>query len=121
MSSNGQVTPAPAPAKAPERPKYGPTGGMGRMMGPGQGTGEKSLNFLSSFKRLLGHLAPERGVLIGVLVLAIVGIAFNVIGPLLLGRATDVIFTGAIGASLPAGLTKEQAVAELRADGNNTF
>ena len=50
-----------------------------------------------------------------------IGIAFNVIGPLLLGRATDVIFTGAIGASLPAGITKEQAVAELRAEGNDTF
>ena len=120
MSSNGQA--APTPTKAPERPKYGPQGGgMGRMMGPGQVTVEKSLNFLPSFKRLLGHLAPERLVLVGVVVLAVVGIAFNVVGPLLLGRATDVIFTGAVGASLPAGLTKEQAVAELRADGNNTL
>jgi ATP-binding cassette subfamily B protein len=82
---------------------------------------EKSLNFLPSFKRLLGHLAPERLVLGGVVVLAVVGIAFNVIGPLILGRATDVIFTGAIGASLRPGISKEQAVAELRAEGNSTF
>ena len=94
---------------------------MGGRMMAGQGTGEKSLNFLPSFKRLLGHLAPERLVLLGVVVLAVIGIAFNVVGPLLLGRATDIIFTGAIGASLPAGITKEQAVAELRAEGNNTL
>ena len=136
MSTNGNMRPEPVEGrastssaateerKAPERPKYGPgTGGPamgGRMMG-GQGTGEKSLNFLPSFKRLLGHLAPERLVLVGVVVLAVVGIAFNVVGPLLLGRATDVIFTGAVGASLPAGISKEQAVAELRAEGNNTL
>src|SRR5918993_1610478 len=127
MSSNGQAAPGVEPRspassdrKAPERPKYGPSGGMGRMMG-NQGTGEKSLNFLPSFKRLLGHLAPERLVLVGVVVLAVIGITFNVIGPLLLGRATDVIFTGAIGASLRPGISKEQAVAELRAEGNNTF
>ena len=123
MSATGQTKPQAVEApKAPERPKYGPQGGGmgGRMMHP-QGTGEKSLNFLPSFKRLLGHLAPERLVLVGVVVLAVVGIAFNVIGPLLLGRATDVIFTGAIGASLRPGISKEQAVAELRAEGNNTF
>ena len=121
MSTNGQV--ARTSAKAPERPKYGPSGGGpvgGRMMA-GQGTGEKSLNFLPSFKRLLGHLAPERLVLLGVVALAVIGIAFNVFGPLLLGRATDIIFTGAIGASLPAGISKEQAVAELRAEGNDTL
>ncbi len=121
MSTNGQV--ARTEAKAPERPKYGPQGGgpMGGRMMAGQGTGEKSLNFLPSFKRLLGHLAPERLVLLGVVVMAVIGIAFNVVGPLLLGRATDIIFTGAIGASLPAGVTKEQAVADLRAEGNDTL
>ena len=57
---------------------------------------------MPSFKRLLGHLAPERLVLVAVVALAVVGIAFNVIGPLLLGRATDVIFTG-VDRRQPAG------------------
>jgi ATP-binding cassette subfamily B protein len=35
--------------------------------------------------------------------------------------ATDVIFTGVLGKNLPSGATKEQVVAELRAQGNNTF
>ena len=109
----------PAP-KAPERPKYGPPTGGGRMFGPTVAV-EKSLNFVPSFKRLLGHLAPERLILIAVLALAVIGIFFNVIGPLILGRATDVIFTGVVGKNLPAGATKEQVVAQLRADGNSTF
>ena len=45
----------------------------------------------------------------------------NVIGPLILGRATDVIFTGVVGKNLPRGATKEQVVAQLRAEGNTTF
>ena len=45
----------------------------------------------------------------------------NVLGPKILGMATDVIFTGVIGKNLPGGATKEQVVAELRAEGNNTF
>jgi ATP-binding cassette, subfamily B, multidrug efflux pump len=106
--------------KAPERPKYGPSGGGGRMFGQ-QGVAEKSLNFLPSLRRLLGHLAPERTILIAVVALAVTGIVMNVLGPKILGKATDVIFTGVIGKSLPAGATKEQVIAALRAAGNDTF
>ncbi|MFD1048466.1 ABC transporter transmembrane domain-containing protein, partial [Kibdelosporangium lantanae] len=37
-----------------------------------------------------------------------------------LGQATDLIFAGIIGKSLPANLTKDQIVAGLRAQGDNT-
>ena len=87
----------------------------------GQAVAEKSLNFLPSFKRLLSHLAPERWILLAVVALAIVSISLNVVGPRILGWATDVIFTGVIGKNLPAGVTKEQVVAKLRADGNPTL
>ena len=115
ISGNGQPV-----RKAPERPKYGPPGGGGRMWGQARPV-EKSLNFFPSLKRLLGHLAPERMILILVVLLAVVGIVMNVLGPKILGMATDVIFTGIIGKNLPGGATKEQVVAELRAQGNNTF
>jgi ATP-binding cassette subfamily B protein len=82
---------------------------------------EKSLNFLPSLKRLLGHLAPERMILILVVLLAVTGISMNVMGPKLLGMATDVIFTGVLGKNLPSGASKEEVVAALRAQGNNTF
>ena len=45
-------------------------------------------------------------------------VAFMVIGPKILGRATDLIFSGAIGKRLPAGLTTEQVIAAARASGN---
>ena len=82
---------------------------------------EKSLHFLPSLRRLLGHLAPERMILSLVVLLAVIGIVMNVLGPKILGMATDVIFTGVLGKNLPSGATKEQVVAELRAQGNDTF
>jgi len=82
---------------------------------------EKSLHFFPSLKRLLGHLAPERMILILVVLLAVVGIVMNVMGPKILGMATDVIFTGVLGKNLPSGATKEQVIAALRAQGNNRF
>jgi ATP-binding cassette, subfamily B, multidrug efflux pump len=133
MSSNGQTAPASgngqpvrqAPErsapKAPQRPRYGPpAGGGGRMWGQARPV-EKSMHFFPSLKRLLGHLAAERMILILVVLLAVAGIVMNVLGPRILGMATDVIFTGIIGKNLPGGETKEQVVAELRAQGNNTF
>jgi ATP-binding cassette subfamily B multidrug efflux pump len=127
MSGNGQTAPTSANGqsapKAPERPKYGPPatgGGGGRMWGQARPV-EKSLNFLPSLKRLVGHLAPERVILSLSVLLAVVGIFLNVMGPRILGMATDVIFTGVVGKGLPNGATKEQVVAALRAEGNNTY
>ena len=82
---------------------------------------EKSLNFLPSLKRLLGHLAPERMILSLVVLLAVVGVFMNVLGPRILGMATDVIFTGVIGKNLPSGASKEQVIAALRAQGNDKY
>ena len=123
MSGNGQSAPKAAKQaapKAPERPKYGPTAGGGRMWGQGRPV-EKSLNFLPSLKRLLGHLAPERMILSLVVLLAVVGVFMNVLGPKILGMATDVIFTGVIGKNLPSGASKEQVIAALRAQGNDKY
>jgi ATP-binding cassette, subfamily B, multidrug efflux pump len=114
-SGNGQTAP-----KAPERPKYGPPAGSRLMFGQARPV-EKSLNFLPSLRRLLGHLAPERMILILAVLLAVAGIVMNVLGPKILGTATDVIFAGVIGKNLPNGASKEQVVAELRAQGNDQF
>ena len=54
-----------------------------------------------------------------VLVLGVISVALNVIGPMILGRATDVIFAGVIGKQLPAGITGEQAAEQARAAGND--
>lgn len=58
---------------------------------------------------------------IAVMVLGVGGIAIGVVGPRILGHATDLLFNGVIGRQLPAGLTKEQAVEAARTRGDGTF
>ncbi len=70
--------------------------GGGRWSSVGVPT-EKSKNFKASAQRLASHLLPEMGVAIVVAVLAIVSTSLSVVGPLVLGRATDVIFRGVVG------------------------
>jgi ATP-binding cassette subfamily B protein len=70
---------------------------------------------------LVKRLIPQRGLTAMVILLGVCGIAIGVIGPRILGHATDLLFNGVIGRQLPAGLTKEQAIAAARARGDNTF
>ncbi|MEV6892023.1 ABC transporter ATP-binding protein [Kribbella sp. NPDC051137] len=112
---NGQAPEGggPATVKATERPT------SGRAFGPPGGIpGDKSLNFLPSAKRLLGRLRPHRMQVAGVVLLAICSVGLSVLGPKILGRATDVIFAGAIGKRLPGGVTKAQVIEQYRASGN---
>ncbi len=81
---------------------------------------EKAANFWPSARRLLRLLGPERLGVLAVLVLGVVSVTLNVIGPRVLGQATDVIFAGVLGKSLPAGETAAQAAAAARAAGNGT-
>ncbi|GLU89467.1 ABC transporter ATP-binding protein [Agromyces sp. NBRC 114283] len=90
----------------------GPMGGMGM-------PAEKSMNFGPSAKRLVGRLAPERGPVVFVILLGVVSVVFSVLGPKILGQATNLIFEGFFSAQLPAGATKEQVVEGLRAQGQD--
>ena len=81
----------------------------------------RSRDFQGSALRLLGRLRPQRGPIATVLVLSIGGIVLSVIGPRVLGHATDLLFNGVIGRQLPAGITKEQAIAAARARGDGNF
>jgi len=67
-----------------------------------------------TLRQLLGRLRPERVAISVSALLAIGSVAFSVIGPKIIGNAVNVIFDGVLGKSLPAGLTKAQAVAQLR-------
>ena len=105
--------------QAPRRPAggggFGPRGGMMGSTMPA----EKSLNFWPSAQRVLGLLRPERALMMLILVMSVVGVTLNVIGPKILGNATNIIFEGVVGRQLPAGVTQEQAVAALRAQGQD--
>ncbi len=91
---------------------------LGRLQ---QAPTERSRDFKGSAIRLVKRLTPERGLTSLVILLGVAGIAIGVIGPRILGHATDLLFNGVIGRQLPAGLTKEQAIAAARARGDNTF
>ena len=87
--------------------------GMGMGLPPA-----KSKNFRGSFLRLLGQLRPEAP--------RIVARAHPrdrrasrspILGPKLLGNATNIIFEGVVGKQLPPGVTQEQVIAGLRATG----
>jgi len=86
------------------------------MMGGGAPP-EKAKNFGPSFRRLLGRLRPERARIAIVVALGITSVVFAVIGPKVMGEAINIIFEGAVGAQLPAGLTQAQIEAGLRASG----
>ncbi|GGO01867.1 multidrug ABC transporter ATP-binding protein [Microbispora rosea subsp. aerata] len=103
---------------APVRPRPG-GGGFGPF--GGQMPVEKSMNFGPSARRLVRRLSPERPRIVAVIALAVISVVFSVVGPKLLGRATDVIFSGVIGGRLPEGMTKEEAVRALRASGHDDF
>lgn len=101
---------------APERPTVGAPGrrGPGGGGGPFGGMGmpaEKSMNFGPSARRLIGRLKPERGGMIGVILLGITSVVLAVLGPKILGQATNIIFEGAISSQIPDGVTVDQFIA----------
>ncbi|UQX01063.1 ABC transporter ATP-binding protein [Streptomyces sp. RerS4] len=91
----------------------GPGGRM--MMGPGQ----RSLDFKGSGKRLLRQLAQEKGRLWGMVAAVFGSVACSVVGPKILGEATDLVFAGIVGRRMQAGMTKQQALDGLRARGED--
>ncbi|MFF1505871.1 ABC transporter ATP-binding protein [Streptomyces sp. NPDC058326] len=89
----------------------------GRMMAGG-GPDQRSMDFKGSGKRLLKQLMPERGALWLMLVAGVLSVAASVVGPKILGKATDLVFAGVIGNQIEGG-TKAEAIAGLRAAGDS--
>jgi ABC-type multidrug transport system fused ATPase/permease subunit len=67
--------------------------------------------------RLAARFGPEWPRLVIVAVLIMISIVLSVAGPLILGRATNILFDGIFGEHLPASQTRAQVVAGLRAHG----
>ena len=111
------ITPQ-APPRPPPRPM--PMRGPAAMMSAGM-PAEKSMDFWPSAKRLLRRLAPEKVPAVTVVGLTVAGVSFSVIGPKILGHATNLIFAGVIGQRLPPGITQQQAIDAARARGQGSF
>ncbi|SKF64059.1 ABC transporter ATP-binding protein [Mycobacteroides abscessus] len=86
-----------------------------------QGPAERSRDFRGTAIRMVKRLAPQRFLTATVITLSMAGIAIGVIGPQILGHATDLLFNGVIGRQLPAGQSREQAVEAARTRGDGQF
>jgi len=76
--------------RAQERP-----GGFGAHPGMAM-PAEKAKDLRGTLKRLLAYLKPSRLALFAVFVTAIVGAAFAIVSPKVLGRATTILFEGSM-------------------------
>jgi len=97
----------------PQGPGYGPPGLIG--------SGQRAKDFRGSFKRLVRRLRPERPMILFIVLLTVVSVGCTVAAPKILARATNLIFSGVIGAKLPSGMSVEQVVAGLRAAGQDNL
>ncbi|MFF5207877.1 ABC transporter ATP-binding protein [Streptosporangium sp. NPDC000396] len=114
MSEQPTTTTRPRPPMGGGPFGRGPFGGGGMPV-------EKSMNFGPSLRRLVRLLTPERPKLLASIALAVTSVIFGVVGPKILGRATDLIFSGVVGRQLPPGTTTEQAIQGARAAGHDNF
>ncbi|QNP72872.1 ABC transporter ATP-binding protein [Streptomyces roseirectus] len=94
-------------------------GPAGRMMA-GAGPDNRSLDFKVSGKRLVAQFRPERVTIYALLACVVISVGLNVVGPKILGRATDLVFAGIVGRQMPAGESKEQALDGMRASGQGS-
>ncbi len=91
-----------------------PPGGMG---GPMMGPDSRSMDFKGSGKRLLAQFRPERATMYGMLTAVVLSVAMSVLGPKILGHATDLVFGGIVGRTMPEGESKGEAIERLREHG----
>jgi ATP-binding cassette subfamily B multidrug efflux pump len=109
----------PGQPMAGGRPGRGPMGGGGPHGGFGMPV-EKPKQFKVTFGRLAGRLRPQLPVISLVMVLGIVSVIFAIVGPKLLGNATNLVFEGWMSKQLrlPAGTTPQQVADAMRAAGH---
>ncbi|MGB4644549.1 MAG: ABC transporter ATP-binding protein [Dictyoglomaceae bacterium] len=79
--------------------------------------GEKAKDFWGTLKRLISYLKPQAIPMLLVILFTIVSVVFTVRAPRIMGSATNKLFEGLIGKTLPAGMTKEQVIFLLKATG----
>src|SRR5690625_497112 len=82
---------------------------------------QSAQNFWPSTKRLIREIGPERKFLAIAILIGTVSVALSVIGPRILGRATDIIFTGLISRDLSERTDPADVIAQLRAEGEDQF
>ena len=85
----------------------------------GGGPARKAKAFWPSANRLMSLFRTEKLGLVVVALMVLVAVVLNVWAPHVLGRAMDVIFGGVVSAQMPGGLSREQVIDGLRAQGED--
>ncbi|MBZ2194565.1 ABC transporter ATP-binding protein [Ruania sp. N2-46] len=78
---------------------------------------EKPMNFGGTLRRILSELRPQRIAVFVAIGFGVVSTALVVVGPKLLGNATNAIFEGFIGSQFEPGLTQPELIEYLRSQG----
>ncbi|MDQ0601921.1 ATP-binding cassette subfamily B multidrug efflux pump [Streptomyces canus] len=92
-------------------------GPMGRMMA-GTGPDHRSMDFKVSGRRLISHFRPERFTVYALVFCVFVSVGLSVVGPKILGEATDLVFAGIVGRQMEPGASKEQVLEAMRERGD---
>ncbi len=79
----------------------------------------RAKDFKGSLRRLIDRLLRQRIMVWGIVGFGVVATTMAVIGPKVLGHATDIVFTGYLNGQFPDGATKAEVVAQLRNEGND--
>ncbi|MCX4645595.1 ABC transporter ATP-binding protein [Streptomyces sp. NPDC055059] len=90
----------------------------GRMMAGGS-PDQRSMDFKGSGKRLIRQFKPEKTTMYAMVACVVLSVGLSVLGPKILGRATDLVFAGIIGRQMPAGSSKAQVIEGMRAKGDS--
>ncbi|WP_242909918.1 ABC transporter ATP-binding protein [Actinomadura terrae] len=79
----------------------------------------RPMDLRRSGRRLARLTRPERALTGAVLLLTAGSVALTVLGPLLLGRATDLVFAGVVGRHETEGASKAEVIGKLRERGDD--
>ncbi len=91
-------------------PKGGP---MGHGPGPGMMPGEKAKDFKGTSKKLIAYMGRYKFAILLVMIFAIGGTAFNIIGPKVLSKATTELFNGLMAKVSGTGGINFTRIAEI--------
>jgi ATP-binding cassette subfamily B protein len=90
-------------------------------MGGGATGHERPDDFRGSLRRMATRLLVDRRLVWLLVGFGVVGTSLSVVGPRILGHATDIVFTGYLSSLFPAGQSKAEVVAGLRDRGRDTL
>jgi ATP-binding cassette subfamily B protein len=79
----------------------------------------RAKDFKGTLRRLIDRLLRQRIMVWGVVGFGVIATTMSVVGPKVLGHATDLVFTGFLNGQFPEGASKAEVVAQLRSEGND--